>query len=937
MADRRCGRLSMAGVFALGLTGVFFQSLSSPADAHHLGSSQNLKCDAAFPCHEEITGRVQFWVDVFSKWSNDQIILHDKNRPERVYAVIKTKASCTDRNSKRRVDKYRKGVAADLKDLAKRIDRGNTAFSDEDQHYLKLFPSRSAKRIRKSAETIRCQQGNKTRFAAALARFEQYRPMVERQLADSGVADDIKYLPFVESAYNPEAYSRVGAAGLWQIMPRTARSLGLSLNATIDERLDPFAATRAAGVYLSRARKSLAAEAAKKGQTISDATMNPFVITSYNYGVSGMRRAIRTHGLDFVEVLNKYKSRSFRTAVRNFYASFLAARHVAKNADRYFDNIESLPRFQHKLVRLEHATSLERVEKVFGLSADTLKPLNPALTRFIWHRWRFIPAGYHLRLPAQSGDWSAEIAQLESLKPQQESSAGSTYRVKRGDTACGVAHAFRVSCRDLVDANQLGRKAVIRVGQKLTIPGKGRRSSSTQVAQSSNSAKPTAASYKVNRGDTPCGISRKLGVSCQQLMKANRISRRGLIQPGQILKVPGAGATAAKTAKSNLPATVRVRRGDTACGIATQLGISCKSLMATNKLSKQGLIRVGQTLKVPGAGSVSAKSESTEDVVTTVTVKKGDTACAIARRAGVNCNAFMKLNGLNSKTLIQPGQRLKIKAGAVLSADAGEATNAGVETAAPVQTVTVRSGDTPCGIARRHGLECGWFMSINGLRKGGIIRPGQQLQLVDVTVEQGEDGGDGVAANSPVPVEKPSVLDGTETSGGGVSKQPSLASSDAAQSSAMLTLDEPVDLRVRASDSGDSRYSIRVEPEETLGHYADWLDTGYAGSIRRLNGLNRSASVFVGQRIALPVTSQSQLEAFEARRMDYHRVLIEQFKERFTIDKVDQYSVKAGDSSWSIAAKGDMPLWLLTRFNKSLRDTAPKPGQTLQMPVLRAQ
>ena len=79
--------------------------------------------------------------------------------------------------------------------------------------------------------SIRCQQGNHDRFQDALQRFGTYHEMVREALQTAGLPQDIQYLPFVESAYNPFAYSRVGAAGLWQIMPRTGRNLGLRLNA----------------------------------------------------------------------------------------------------------------------------------------------------------------------------------------------------------------------------------------------------------------------------------------------------------------------------------------------------------------------------------------------------------------------------------------------------------------------------------------------------------------------------------------------------------------------------------------------------------------------------------------------------------------------------------------------------------------------------------
>ena len=896
---------------------------TSIAQAHHLGSKQKLSCNKTFPCQDEIVGRVQFWVDVFSKWANDEIILHDKDRPERVFAVIKTTASCTDKRSKKRIERYRGSIASELRTLAKRIETGATVFNDEEQHLLQMFPSRSAKHVKSAAGRIRCQQGNRTRFVAALSRFEQYRPMVERILADKGIPDDVKYLPFVESAYNPDAYSRVGAAGLWQIMPRTAQSLGLRLNATLDERLDPEAATRAASVYLSRARVSLDQEARKQGVAVNESKLNPFVITSYNYGVAGMRRAVRAHGLDFVTVLNKYKSRSFRTAVRNFYASFLAARHVAKNQNSYFSNIKKRSPNKYNVVKLKHATSLDRIQNTFGVSADTLKPLNPALTRFIWHRWRFIPAGYNLRLPVNVDNWSTSLAKFESMPVEEESSAGSTYRVKRGDTACAIADAFRVKCRDLVGANQLGRRAVIRVGQKLTIPGK-RSKGSTQSAVAASSS--TATSYKVRRGDTPCGISRKLGVNCKTLMASNGLGARSVIRPGQVLKLQGNkskdNGASEQAASSTAVTSVTVKRGDTPCGIARQLGVSCNRLMRENKISKRGLIRVGQRLSIPGRTDGVATADEVVDSTGTdvaiaeyATVKKGDSACKIARRVGVPCERFMRQNNLSASTVIRPGQRLVTKPG-----------SAPAEGSKSVErTITVRAGDTPCALARRHSMSCAPFMTLNDLDKGAVIRVGQVLRVLST-----DAGPTGVAANAPAPTSDDSIA--ATDSVASASEEDDIVVDE---SDPMALIDASIDLSVvPVSGAANKRFSIRVEAEETVGHYADWLDIGYAGPVRRLNGLGGSATVLIGQRIVLPVDSDEQLEKFKTRRADYHRLLIEEFKEHFVVDKIDQYRVRPGDSSWSIAEGNDMPLWLLTKFNHGLRSKPPKLGQVLRLPVI---
>ncbi|MCY4312261.1 MAG: hypothetical protein OXD44_00920, partial [Gammaproteobacteria bacterium] len=120
--------------------------------------------------------------------------------------------------------------------------------------------------------------------------------------------------------------------------------------------------------YLTESRTSLTKLAQKIDPGVQDSEISPFVITSYNYGVNGMRRAIRKVNPDYMEVLEKYRSPSFRTAVKNFYASFLAARHVVKNAEQYFGK-ELAPKPVRVLtLALNNPTSVDRIKQVIGFS-----------------------------------------------------------------------------------------------------------------------------------------------------------------------------------------------------------------------------------------------------------------------------------------------------------------------------------------------------------------------------------------------------------------------------------------------------------------------------------------------------------------------------------------------------------------------------------------
>lgn len=729
----------------------------SPANAATLIRDHQLSCSAEFPCPGQIKRRVDFWVEVFSRWDKNQAILHDANSPWRVFEVVDGVTSC----SKKSVDKKRKKLKANLIALANNLKLDRAPQGRIQQHLADQFSRLNSNNVLSSVNNLRCQLGVKDQYVPALTRFTRYSPMISRIIREAGMPEELVYLPFVESSYRPDAYSKVGAAGMWQIMPNTARSLGMELNATLDERLDPEAATRAAMRYFKKSQKSLAKAARELKPNIVSAELNPFMVTSYNYGVNGMRRAIKQIGPDFYKVLNNYKSASFQVAVKNFYASFLAARHLAINTGAYFPKIKTLSPVNYQTLILQNEVSIARLMHQFNLPKSELKALNPALTRFVWNNWRLIPAGYRLRLPFNQNGWQHQIASLRALKPEAQSVNKSVYRVRRGDTACAIATAFKVNCKDLISANNLGREGKIKIGQGLDIPIRVGKASTQAAAVINGSLGP----YKVRRGDSICKIAQRFGASCKELIRLNKLARSGKILVGQKLRIPGlqAASVSSSSIVTAKAARYTVRRGDTLCQIAERFDLACSTLQRENKLSKKDLIKVGQVLKIPGSSSALTASSTASS----------------------------------------------------------------------------------------------------------------QLQWANRIDDLGE---------------------------------------------------------IKVS-SKNGKHRINVLPNETLWHYTDWLGIRNTSALRRLNGLSKSSVLALGKRMTLPKVTQYQITQFESRRSEYHQVLSEEFKDRFTLEGEKTIWIKQGQSLSALANAYDVPLWLLLRFNPDVGSL--RVGQKLVIPMIK--
>ena len=402
---------------------------------------------------------VDFWKKIYTEVSLTEGILHDSDYP----LIIYTKITIGSRKGRSRSSfiRYHKNLVEQTLKIMSR--KQSSQWSAKEQEIADLFTQYADMNELKTAwNRVRFQLGQRERYKEGLERSGAYMAFIRLMFKLFDIPDRIAYLPHVESSFNINAYSRVGAAGMWQFMHRTGRLFNLKIDYLIDERRDPIKSTIAAASLLKKNYNEL------KSWSLA--------ITAYNHGLGSMKRAVKETGSqDIGVIIEKYKNRRFRFASKNFYSCFLASSEIAANAEKYFPDINYHPPLQYKEIQLESYLQPKTLEKYLGIPQEKIIELNPALRPIVFSRQLPIPPGYQLRIPTSMSPQSAK--EMLAAIPVSEKKSASTilqyYTVRRGDTLSVISRRLRVPIDTLLIANQISSKHRIHVGQVLRIPARG--------------------------------------------------------------------------------------------------------------------------------------------------------------------------------------------------------------------------------------------------------------------------------------------------------------------------------------------------------------------------------------------------------------------------------------------------------------------------------
>ncbi len=492
--------------------------------------------DAMFAVPKGLQKRVAFWTDIYTKYTLNQGVLHDSAHVDIVYETMDFNSiihdsALSDRQKRKAKEKlikeHKAQIAANLKKLDKL--KSSEGLQGEDLRLWKMFekvqdPHKFADAAEKGR--LRFQLGQRDRFALGIYYSGRYLREMEKIFREERLPIELTRLPFVESSFNIEARSRVGASGIWQFMRRTAKPF-MKMNEAVDERNDPLTATRASARFLRQNFEMLESW--------------PLALTGYNHGAYGVKNIVnKLHSSDLVEIIERYSSSRFGFASENFYACFLAALNVERDAKKYFGDVRWNQELENSEFQVSKELPFDRLLSWFGGDVDRAQLFNPHIQKRARHGRIKIPRGTFVRVPIQQ---QALAQEFFSEKPRKVIAVAGTPSEKATPAALATPVAVASVTPTASPLAQLTASPAATAPQEVALSptASGTPAAATQVVAA---ASPTPAvspqaplSYKVRLGDNLTRIAHRLKVSIEQIREVNNLKRTDL-RIGQVLLIP---------------------------------------------------------------------------------------------------------------------------------------------------------------------------------------------------------------------------------------------------------------------------------------------------------------------------------------------------------------------------------------------------------------
>lgn len=378
------------------------------------------------------------------------------------------------------------------------------------------------------------------RFAERLSRGSRYESLIRSKLVSGGLPADMYYLALVESGFNPHAYSRAAAVGMWQFMTTTAQGMGLRVDWWVDERRDPVRSTDAAVRFL-------------RGLNEQFGSMY-LAAAAYNGGPGRVARGLTRYEDDFEGTTGDdlffalAEKKYLRSETRDYVPQLIAAALVAKESERYGVKVDPRPAFVYDSVRIGPRVPLSAVARAGGTTVDVIQDLNPHILRGMTpprdSAWVRLPEG-------RRDQFDSAFASI----PAEELVGARTVVSEKNDTWTSIARKYKVSARAVSTYNPKVKASKsssrIATGTSILVPA------AAVVAAALPVPDPTIERYGsgtrthvVRQGENLSVIAKRYRTTPAVIMRLNRL-RKPLIFPGQELLVNGSPAPKKKKATSS--------------------------------------------------------------------------------------------------------------------------------------------------------------------------------------------------------------------------------------------------------------------------------------------------------------------------------------------------------------------------------------------------
>lgn len=427
-------------------------------------------------------------------------------------------------------------------------------------------------------EQLETYQGNQRYFDLVAERASPFLHWIVEEIDRRGLPQELALLPVVESTFNPNAYSREHAVGLWQFLGPTGRSFGLQQDWWYDARRDPRASTIAALDYLQVLYQ----------QFNEDWLL---ALAAYNTGDGNLRRAIRRSGSDAATA--EFWDLPLARETRSHIPKILALAVIISDSEQHSISLNQIPN-QEPLAVVEIGAQIDiaQAARLAELDYGELRALNPGYLQWATHP----NAPQNIVVPKQNTE--TLIAALKTIS-RNELVTWDRYQILAGDTLGAIASKLGTRVDILQTVNQLRGSRII-AGDSLLIP----RTNDTTllasippVSSRLNRSVAVPPSYTVRRGDNLWSIARRFDIKSVDIARWNSIELDSLLQPGQVLAmgIPATSEVASGLASQDV---YIVKRGDSMAKIARRFNARLEELLNWNQMAINEIIFPGQQIRI---------------------------------------------------------------------------------------------------------------------------------------------------------------------------------------------------------------------------------------------------------------------------------------------------------------------------------------------------